>query len=157
MSQLQALMILSSLLPWAARWCIMPGSGVDRRRPQEWTKTQDPVNAQGSCKGVADSTVARASSAIVQLRADGTTSCLVADVPGDLPQSAVMAEHLVLALLVAACIPNAEVTECSNCQAMVSDIAALAPQVHSLKAKFGAHWQEAQDHTECATKSRQPT
>jgi hypothetical protein len=111
-----------------------------------------PIFSDGSCKDVADKHIARASSALVQPNPDGTLTCLASAVPGNLPQSAVMAEHWALALLVATVQPEQQVTLYSDCQAVVNGIQASEAQVHSYKSKFGGFWQEAQDHIKACHK-----
>jgi hypothetical protein len=95
-----------------------------------------PIFSDGSCKDVSDKLIARASAALVQPNPDGTLTCLASAVPGNLPQSAVMAEHWALALLVATVKPEQQVVLYSDCQAVVNGRPRCIPTSPSLEA-FG--------------------
>jgi hypothetical protein len=114
--------------------------------------SNDPIFSDGSCKDVADKHIARASAALVQPNPVGTLTCLASAVPAHLPQSAVMAEHWALALLVATVQLEQQVMLISDCQAGVNGLQAPEAQVHSYRTKFGGFWQEAQAHVKACFK-----
>jgi hypothetical protein len=152
MEEVQALMLADKAPEVNRTVTYHPRQNGHRVEAQDLVWAGVPIYSDGSCKDVADKLIARASAALVQPNPDGTLTCLASAVPGNLPQSAVMAEDWALALLVATVKPDQQVALYSHCQAVVNGLQAPEAQVHSYKSKFGGFWQEAQDHVKACFK-----